>query len=203
MLQFGENRELALVHMVGRVTSREIASQSLDREVEEIIHSEDDQRRARFNRHIEESTVLDLESSLNYDQFFTEASDAVSKPVNVSKEILFELLMEREKESSTALRPDLAIPHIIIDGENSFHILLARCKKGIHFSELAPAVQAVFVLVGTRDQRDYHLFALSAIAEMVQMSQFREKWLNAKNKTTLRNIIKREKATNYGLPNGN
>jgi mannitol/fructose-specific phosphotransferase system IIA component (Ntr-type) len=109
--------------------------------------------------------------------------------VAIPGDTLFQLLMEREKESSTALRPDLAIPHIIIDGQNTFHILLARCRQGIFFSELAPKVQAVFVLAGTRDQRDYHLYVLSAIAHAVQHTHFQERWLKAKNPASLRHLV--------------
>ena len=55
---------------------------------------------------------------------------------------LFELMMAREADSSTALRPDLAIPHIIVEGTGAFGLLLARCRDGIHFSELAPKRRA-------------------------------------------------------------
>jgi mannitol/fructose-specific phosphotransferase system IIA component (Ntr-type) len=67
---------------------------------------------------------------------------------------------------------------------------LARCRDGIYFTELAPKVRAVFVLMGTRDLRDFHLYVLSAVAEMVQTAYFQERWLNAKNERTLRNIAK-------------
>ena len=40
--------------------------------------------------------------------------------------------------------------------------------KGINFSEKAPMVNAVFVLVGTKDERNFHLRALSTIAGIVQ-----------------------------------
>ena len=170
-----------------------MVSQALDREVEAIIQTSNDQRRSRFDRLIEASTVLDLTSSMPYDRFFKQVAEAIGASVGVSEETLFQLLMEREQESSTALRPDLAIPHIIIEGRDTFHVLLARCKEGLFFSELAPRVRAVFVLVGTHDQRDYHLYVLSAIAEMVQQAQFAERWLKARNETTLRNIIKTRK----------
>ncbi len=187
MLLFGENREKALVNMVGRATSSQIATQALDREVETIIHhTGNDQRRMRFEQLIEASTVLDLPAAMSYERFFDQVAKALTPHVNVASETLFQLLMEREKESSTALRPDLAIPHIIIDGRNAFHILLARCREGIYFSELAPQVRAVFVLAGTRDQRDYHLYVLSAIAQTVQHTHFQEKWLRAKNMSSLR-----------------
>jgi Trk K+ transport system NAD-binding subunit/Kef-type K+ transport system membrane component KefB/mannitol/fructose-specific phosphotransferase system IIA component (Ntr-type) len=186
MLLFGENREKALVNMVGRATSSQIATRAMDREVETIIHAGNDQRRMRFERLIQGSTVLDLPSAMPYDPFFREAAQALSQRLDASSERIYQLLTERERESSTALRPDLAIPHIIIDGLDAFHILLARCREGIYFSELAPQVRAVFVLAGTRDQRDYHLYVLSAIARAVQHTQFQEKWLRAKNTASLR-----------------
>jgi Trk K+ transport system NAD-binding subunit/mannitol/fructose-specific phosphotransferase system IIA component (Ntr-type) len=186
MLLFGENRERALVNMVGRATSSTLTTKTLDREVEAIIHTGNDQRRLRFEQLIDASTVLDLSSAMPYDRFFEQAAQALAPHVGVAGDTLFQLLMEREKESSTALRPDLAIPHIIIDGLNAFHILLARCREGIFFSELAPQVRAVFVLAGTRDQRDYHLYVLSAIAQAVQHTHFQEKWLRARNISSLR-----------------
>jgi mannitol/fructose-specific phosphotransferase system IIA component (Ntr-type) len=171
---------------VGRATSRQIATRALDREVETIIHTGNDQKRLRFEQLINSSTVLDLSTAMRYDRFFDQAAHALSPHVDLSGDALYQLLMERETESSTALRPDLAIPHIIIDGRNAFHILLARCREGIFFSELAPKVQAVFVLAGTRDQRDYHLYVLSAIAQAVQQTHFQEKWLRARNVSSLR-----------------
>ena len=191
MLQFSEDRKHALVHMVGRATSKEMASQALTNEVEEIIHKKDDKRKVKFDRLIEESIVLDFDQAMAYDVFFARVAEAMANTANTSRENLFQLLMEREKELSTALRPDLAIPHIIIEGRNTFHILLARSKEGIYFSELAPKVSAVFVLVGTRDQRSYHLYILSAIAEAAQQIQFQERWRKAKNDTTLRNLVRK------------
>jgi Trk K+ transport system NAD-binding subunit/Kef-type K+ transport system membrane component KefB/mannitol/fructose-specific phosphotransferase system IIA component (Ntr-type) len=189
MLQFGENLEHAIVDMVESTTSKKIASHDLGKEVEEIIHERNDLRKVRFNKLIEESIVLDLENAVNYDQFFRQVAETIAIPLNLPEETLLQLLMEREKESSTALRPDLSIPHIIIEGENTFLFLIARCKDGIYFSELAPKVQAVIVIAGTRDQRNYHLYVLSVIAEIVQQAHFNDKWMKAKNENVLRNIL--------------
>jgi transporter, CPA2 family (2.A.37) len=46
---------------------------------------------------------------------------------------LFEMLSQRENEMTTVLAPGLAIPHIIIEGENQFGMLIVRSKKGIIF----------------------------------------------------------------------
>ncbi len=190
MLQFSDDREHALVHMVGRATAKQIASNALEKEVEEIIHKKDDARKIRFDQLVENSPVMEITEPLDYDDFFNQAAELLSQSIEVPRETLYQLLMEREAELSTALRPDLAIPHIIIEGLDTFHILMARAREGIRFSELAPKVRAVFVLVGTRDQRNYHLYVLSAIAEIVQQPHFQERWLKARNTNTLRNMVR-------------
>lgn len=194
MLQFGESREEELVSMVDITASKAIYSPGLNSEVKAIIQDTDADRRDRFERLVDSCTVIDLPSTTRFDSFFDQVADAVSGPMNIPKEEILKLLMEREKESSTAFRPDLAIPHIIIEGENSFHILLARCREGIYYSDLAPKVQAVFFLAGTSDQRDFHLFALASIAKVVQQSYFSEKWLKAGNEASLRNMAKTGKS---------
>lgn len=85
--------------------------------------------------------------------------------------------------------PGLAIPHIIMPGEKRFDILLTRCRKGVRFSDTATQVHTIFILIGTKDERNFHLQALAAIAQIVQDSAFDERWMKAKNKETLRDII--------------
>ncbi len=99
------------------------------------------------------------------------------------------MLIKKEEKITTILAPGLAVPHIIIDGKKKFSLLLARCKKGIEFSKSKPWVQAAFVLVGSRDERKFHLQALSAIAQTVLYPMFKKKWKRAKNRATLRNVI--------------
>ena len=193
MLQFGESREEEVMNLVDITASRKLHSVELVEEVKAIINKRDSDRRELFDRLIDECTVLDLPESTTFNLFFEKASEAISESLDISKDYIYKLLIEREEECSTAFRPDLAIPHIIIEGENVFHLVLARCKEGIYYSELAPKVQAVFVLVGTKDQRDFHLFSLASIAEVVQRTYFNERWLNAGSTDTLRNIAKIKK----------
>ena len=109
--------------------------------------------------------------------------------MDIDRRQLFDSFIEREKESTTTIRPGLAIPHITIDGENKFELVIARCEAGINFIESMPPVYAVFVLVGSRDERNFHLRALSAIAQVAQGADFDRDWLHAKNIEQLRDII--------------
>jgi len=183
------NREYALLHLVERITAKEITSYSLEAELREIIRERDNIVKDRFDHIIEDCVVLDMEKSITLKDFFKAAADTLSHRFNAEPAQLAKLLMEREKQSSTVLSPTLAIPHIIVEGNHLFDILLARCKEGIVFSESQQKVHAVFVIIGTTDERHFHLQALSAIAQIVQEPSFEKAWMAAKSKDALKDIV--------------
>jgi amino acid transporter/mannitol/fructose-specific phosphotransferase system IIA component (Ntr-type) len=182
-------REYALLHIIERITNKDLTDYSLEEELKEIIRERDEIVQDRFDRIVEHAGVLDVENRLEMEEFFRALAGVLAKQLNMEQDAILKRLIERESESSTALSPSIAIPHIIIPGEHKFEILLARCKKGIRFSEAAPHVTAVFVLIGSRDERNAHLQALASIAQIVQEPNFEKKWLNAKNTEALRDLI--------------
>jgi mannitol/fructose-specific phosphotransferase system IIA component (Ntr-type) len=182
-------REYALLHLIERLTAKELTGHHLEAELKEIIRERDDLQKDRFDRLIERSIVLDLDGAVFAEEFFQHAADALSEKLGINPNIILQKLLDRESESSSVLTPCLAIPHIVIEGDGRFEILLARCKEGIYFSDAAPHVHAVFILIGTRDERNYHLRALAAIAQIVQEPDFEKKWLEARNAEALRDLI--------------
>ncbi len=182
-------REFALLHLIERITAKELTGHSLETELKEVIRERDDIVGDRFDQMIEHSVVLDLDEELSLGEFFRAAVKPLTERVDVDENILFDLLVERENESSTALGPGFAIPHIVIQGEKKFDILIARSRKGVRFSDDAPGVTAVFFLIGTKDERNFHLRALSAIAQIIQDPDFEKKWMSAKNSEVLRDIV--------------
>lgn len=182
-------RQAALVHVIERITARELIDATLPDELKEIVIERDKIVEDRFDRVINESTILDLEKPLAMDEFFRIASNSLTERLNMDTESIHALLLKREEETSTAIRPGLAIPHIIIEGQGKFEILLARCKGGIVFPDEESKVHIVFMLIGSRDERNFHLRALAAIAEIAQAADFDRNWLAARNIQELRDII--------------
>jgi len=175
--------------LIERITAKELVTGTLESELKEILRERDEIVQDRFDYLIENSVVLDLEGAAEVKDFFDLAARQMAERVQTSAENLSDLLLARERESSTVLSPSLAIPHIVIEGEKIFDILLARCRKGIVFSKDSPKVHTVFALFGTRDERNFHLRVLSAIAQIVQDPDFEGKWMAAKNKQALRDVI--------------
>ena len=132
---------------------------------------------------------MNLEEVSDADKLFRVLADSFSSKFGIASKTVYKLLTEREAESSTAISDGLAIPHIIIDGKAQFEIVVARSKKGISFGKDTPPVHIVFALAGSRDERNFHLQVLMAIAQIVQNRDFLKSWGKADGIEDLRNLI--------------
>jgi amino acid transporter len=182
-------RRSGLMHIIERVTAQELKGDTLRDELREIIIERDRIIEDRFDRLVRNCEILDIDRSLSMQGIFRKLSATLSKSIEVDKTILFDLFMEREKETSTVIAPGLAVPHIVVRGVHKFDILLVRCREGITFPEVAQPVHTMFVLVGSADERNFHLRALAAIAQIAQDKAFDEHWLKARNSDQLRDLI--------------
>jgi APA family basic amino acid/polyamine antiporter len=186
-----QRRDSALIQVVRRVTSRELepSGTSLEGELREILKERDEIVEDRFDELIHCSPIMDRVERESVWDFFRSISGVLAEQVGMSTDDVYELLVKRERESTTALRPGLAVPHIIVEGQGVFAVLLARSREGIVFSDEQPPVHAVFVLMGSLDERNYHLRALMHIAQITRDEHFDARWMAAQSVEQLRNVI--------------
>lgn len=181
--------ESAMLHLVERITNRELVTGTLEEELRELSLERDEVTLDRFDKIIKECPVLDIKRKIEIDELFKIAGKELAESVELDAEDIYEALKKKEKENSTAITPDLAIPHIVIEGNHKFEILLVRSREGIRFSESAPSVHAIFVLLGTRDERNFHLYSLSAIAQVAGDPEFLNRWMKARDEQGLRDVV--------------
>jgi amino acid transporter/mannitol/fructose-specific phosphotransferase system IIA component (Ntr-type) len=182
-------RQAALIHVMERATSRELTGGTLPEELRDIVFERDSIVEDRFDQMIRSSPVLDIQGQLDFEEFARIVSERMSADLSMDAEALKDKLLKRETESSTVIGEAIAIPHIVVEGEHKFSIVPARSRKGIYFSEAHPRIHIVFVLAGTRDERNFHLRALSAIAQIVQRPHFFDRWMRARGEDALRDVI--------------
>ncbi|MFC1855044.1 amino acid permease [Thermodesulfobacteriota bacterium] len=184
------NRDSALIHLLEKLVSkdREFASENILEELKDIVIKRDEVIRDRVHRLFEESLVVDIEESLPLQSFVERISADLGESLGADPSYLMKKFLEREDEACTVMRRGLAIPHIIIEGENVFKILIARAKAGIIFPDDKLA-HIIFVTVGSLDKRNLHLKVLAAIAQITENPEFDEKWLEVGKKEELKHIV--------------
>lgn len=182
-------RVSALAYMVRNVVAGEIRHIGLEDELREIALERDEVVHDRFDKLIRNCAILDLDEATSADDLFRRAAAELSGRIGVDEGGLLELFQAREARSSTVVEPGLAIPHVIVEGQNRFEVLLVRCREGILFPGHDEPVRVAFVLVGSADERNYHLRALMAVAEIVREDGFIGRWLGAPDSEHLRDIV--------------
>ncbi|MDD5728250.1 MAG: PTS sugar transporter subunit IIA, partial [Victivallales bacterium] len=182
-------RESALMHLVGRLTNRRLDTHGLEGELSEILRERDNLVKDDFDVLVEEAPVMIITETMTADKLFQLAAEKLSGEIGLSPEEMYAFLHERESESSTAISPMVAIPHIIVDCKDSFKLFLLKAEPGIDFGDCYDEVKAIFVLAGSKDQRHRHLKTLAAIAQLVQHRKFETSWRNARTEEQLRDVL--------------
>ena len=183
------SRASAVMHVVERVTDRELKTVTLENELRDILLERDNIIGDRFDELIRGCEILDIQGEKKAETIFRQVSSILAKRLGTNEYVLFEKFLHREAEGGTVVQPGFAIPHIIVEGENKFDILLVRARNGIIFPHAPDPVKIMFVLAGSKDERNYHLRALMAIAQIAQEKQFEQRWLAARDIQGLRNLI--------------
>ncbi len=183
------NRASAVMHIVERVTDRELKTVTLENELRDILLERDNIIEDRFDQLIKKCEILDIKGRISFEKIFRQISHILSGRMDTNEYVLFEKFLHREAEGGTVILPGLAIPHIIVEGEDKFDILLVRAVDGIKFPHAKEPVRTMFVLAGSKDQRNYHLRALMAIAQIAQQKQFEQLWMTARDTQAIRNLI--------------
>lgn len=183
------SRASAAMHIVERVTDRELKTVTLENELRDILLERDNVIEDRFDQLIKKCRIIDIHGSKPADKVFRQAAKILAERLETDEFLLFEKFLSREAEGSTIIQPGLAIPHIIVEGQNKFDILLIRAVKGIKFEHSPDLVRTMFILAGSKDERNYHLRALMAIAQIAQEKHFEQRWLAARDIESIRNLI--------------
>jgi len=193
------HKESKIVRIVIKLLPRRLAKRIRRNEIRAIIRERNKFVLDRFDRLIQGCPVLDFKESVTLNEFFDRVALVLSNRLNIDHNRICKLLWIRERHFSTVIIPGLAIPHLIIPGKHIFDIVLTRCRKGIIFNDETPPVNIAFILIGTRDERNFHLKTLASIAQIAQDEKFKAKCMKAKTAEDFRRVILLSKRTRFDI----
>jgi len=117
---------------------------------------------------------------------------AASHP-SIDAQKLLDVLLERERISSTAIGEGVAIPHGKMAEVEKVYGVFARSRRGVDFKSLdGGATHLFFLLVAPEDSAADHLKALARISRLLKDNAFRARLLEEKSAEDIFNVIKQE-----------
>jgi len=107
-------------------------------------------------------------------------------------DIIFEAVMNREREGSTGLEKGVAIPHAKSDAVKSLSIVVGVSRDGIDFeSQDGKPSHLLFLMVAPTSESGPHVQAIAKIVKMIKLDKFRKKLIEAKKPEDVVEVISR------------
>ncbi len=99
---------------------------------------------------------------------------------SANEEIVYDVLLERERLASTGIGSGVAIPHGRYDGVDELRAAVAVCPTGVDFDAVDGVPVTILVgIVGPRSMPQKHLAALAGISRVLRDDQKRHALLKA------------------------
>ncbi len=116
-----------------------------------------------------------------------------SQDPSLNGQRLFEIVLEREKISTTAIGEGVAIPHGKVPGIRRVFGVFARSPQGVDFDSLDGGLTHLFFLLAApEDSTADHLKALARISRLLKDSAFRARLMKEETREKIFAAIKEE-----------
>lgn len=97
-----------------------------------------------------------------------------------NEEVVYEVLLERERLASTGIGSGVAIPHGRYDGVDELRAAVAVCPTGVDFDAVDRVPVRILVgIVGPRSMTQKHLAALAGVSRVLRDERKRQALLTA------------------------
>ena len=181
-------KQSALLHIIKRITSKEIRSLVLPNELRDILFERDGIVEDKFDSLIKKATFIDLKKKTDKEGLYKLIADTFTEKFDIPSDKMLNLFQQEESFDSVT-HEGLAISNIVIEGNAEFDIVVLRSKYGIDFENGESPIHIIFAVAGTKDQRNVFFQTLITIAQIVQNKEFIKNWKKATNINDLKHMI--------------
>jgi hypothetical protein len=182
-------REYAFLHVAERVMGEEQTDYLLDEELREILISRDRIHKSRFFEKIGDSLILDLNYLPPPHELSKKLAYAFSDRLNINEKVILKEFTKEDRSAHMMMMPNFVILSYQVEGRDIYDIAMIRTKRGAIFSEEIPPVHTAFVVLFSKDERDFYLNSLMWIMKSCETPDFLDRWKGSPDTKGLRNLM--------------
>jgi amino acid transporter len=182
-------REYAFLHVAERVMGEEQTECLLDEELREILISRDRIHKSRFIEKIADALVIDLNYLPPPNELAKKLAYSFSDRLKINEDALLKEFTKEDRSAHMMMMPNFVILSYQVEGRDIYDLATIRTKRGAIFSEESPPVHTTFVLLFSKDERNFYLNSLMWIMKSCQTPDFQKSWKQAEGTKGLRNLM--------------
>ena len=162
---------------------------------------EDDKDRERLVEFLSEEFIkIDLKATDKWDAIkqLTSFMMKTHRVEHMTEEELYESIVMRENDMSTAIGDGIAIPHGYVSKGPAIQGVMGICREGIDFDAIdGRPIKLILLIITPNDKREMHLKVLSSLSRMMSNAVIRNRLLSAISPEDAMEIIEGEDARDY------
>ena len=184
-------REYAFLRVAERVMGEDTNECLLDEELREVLIKRDGILTERFVEKISNAKVFDLKYLLPPAELSRKLAYSMSKRVGLGEDDLVREMSKDDRKAHMMSMPGFVILSYQVKGVDIYDIALIRTKRGGMFTDAGPAVHAAFIILFSKDEKNFYLNSLMWLMKVSSPPDFEKDWKEAKNKKALKDLMTR------------
>ena len=192
-------REGAIYHVHARLGKRRY--HGLEHEMRNILREKGLRDEDPYEKVIGRAAVYDFDQKVQFEEVTDKVTEELSGRVNIPKDELNERFLRNIEEGVITVSQSAALKHIRVDKDIETEVVLVRCKGGFNIdkSHLEDdetvednKICCLIYLISSTKKSGQHLRILAHLAEMIDNTNFTERFLSAEDESDIREILLRD-----------
>ncbi len=176
-----------------RLLAQDASAMGLKEELREILKEKGLRKGDPYSDVVENAGYHRISEIENSEDVLRHGAQMLGKASGISSDLILGALLQRNQLGETPAEAGVALPHVLLQEVDEFHLVMARSEVGIMFPGSKEPIHAVFILLGSRSDPAQHLRILAEIARRRALNEnFIEQWNCAESIDSLKILMQRE-----------
>lgn len=168
-----------------RLLERDADAMGLRTELRQIMKERGLRTEDPYLELIQQADFIEADKQMDSEDVIRRGATLLSNRSGISRDLILGALLERNRMGETPADAGVALPHLLLNDVEDFHLVAVRSFKGLQFPGTPQPIYAVFMLLGSRKDPTRHLRFLAEIARRAENPDFIPKWLDAADVSSL------------------
>ncbi|MDZ8118780.1 amino acid permease [Pontiella agarivorans] len=172
-----------------RLLERDADAMGLRTELRQIMKERGLRNDDPYLELVQQAGFMDLTEPIDSEAILRRGAAMLSDRSGISRDLIFGAMLERNRLGETPADAGVALPHLLLNDVDSFHMVAVRSFQGLEFPGASQPIHAVFMLLGSRKDPTQHLRFLAEIARRAESPEFIPRWLAAADVSALTGLL--------------
>ncbi len=172
-----------------RLLERDADAMGLRTELRQIMKERGLREEDPFHELVQHADFIEMEEGMDSEDVIRRGATLLSNRSGISRDLILGALLERNRLGETPADAGVALPHLLLNDVEDFHMVAIRSFQGLEFPGTSQPIHAVFMLLGSRKDPTRHLRFLAEIARRAENPEFIPKWLEAADVSRLTELL--------------